>query len=76
MTSLGRQDGVPMVSALVCTVTHWIRPIVSHDVRLSESHNFTNYVVLPLNLEHIELVSKSIVALTYRYDPKAIIHSL
>ena len=35
------QDRVPMVSALVCMVAHWIRPIVSHDIRLSSSHDFT-----------------------------------
>ena len=28
-----------MVSALVCT--HWTRPIVSHDVRLSGAYDFT-----------------------------------
>ena len=26
---------------LVCMVTYWIRPIVSHDVRLSSGHDFT-----------------------------------
>ena len=31
----------PMVSVLVCTVTHWIRLTVSHDIRLSGSHKFT-----------------------------------
>ena len=33
--------GFPMVSVLVCTVTHWIRLTVSHDIRLSGSHKFT-----------------------------------
>ena len=39
MTDLSYQDGFPMVSALVCMVTHWIGPTVSHDLRLSISHD-------------------------------------
>ena len=34
MASLGYRDGFPIVSALVCMVTHWTRLIVSHDLRL------------------------------------------
>ena len=34
MVGLGHWE-VPMVSALVCMVTYWIKPMVSHDVRLS-----------------------------------------
>ena len=48
MVGLGYQDGFPMVSALVCMVTHWTRLMVSHDLRLSSSHDFTKllyYVV-------------------------------
>ena len=30
-----------MVSALVCMVTHWIGPMVSHDIRISSSLDFT-----------------------------------
>ena len=41
MISLGHRDEVSMVSAVVCTVTHWTRPIVSHDVRLSGGHDIT-----------------------------------
>ena len=41
MTSLGYQDGFPMVSALVRMVKNWIGPIVSHDLRLSSSHDLT-----------------------------------
>ena len=37
-------DGFSMVSALVCTVTHWIEPTISHDIRLSGSHNFTKLI--------------------------------
>ena len=37
MIGLGYRDGFPMVSALVCMVTHWIGPMVSHDLRLSSS---------------------------------------
>ena len=48
MTGLGHRDEFPMRSALVCMVTHWTRPIVSHKLRLSSSHEFTKllyYVV-------------------------------
>ena len=41
MVGLGYQDKFPMVSALVHMVTHWIRPIVSYDLSLSSSHDFT-----------------------------------
>ena len=48
MASLDYQDGFPMVCALVCMVTHWITTTVSHNLRLSSSHNLTkllHYVV-------------------------------
>ena len=32
MTCLGHRDASPMVSALLCIVTHWTRPIVNHDI--------------------------------------------
>ena len=41
MVGLGYQDRFLMVNALVCMVTHWIGPIVSHDLRLSSSYNLT-----------------------------------
>ena len=41
MIGLGYQDGFPMVSALVCMVTHWTGPMMSHDLRLSSSYDFT-----------------------------------
>ena len=41
MTGFGYQDGFSMVSALVCVVTHWIGHTVSHDLRLSSSHDLT-----------------------------------
>ena len=31
MIGLGYQDGFPMLSALVCMVTHWVGPTMSHD---------------------------------------------
>ena len=34
MISLGHRDGIPMVSTLMCMITHWIGPMVSHDIRL------------------------------------------
>ena len=33
-----------MVNVLMCMVIHWIEPIVSHDKRLSGSHNFTKLI--------------------------------
>ena len=41
MVSLGHQDKFPIVGALVCMVTHWTRSMVTHDLRLSNSHDFT-----------------------------------
>ena len=41
MIGLGYQDGFPIVSALICMVTHWIGHTVSHDLRLSSSHDLT-----------------------------------
>ena len=39
MAGFGNQDGFPMVSALLCIVTHWIGTTVIHDLRLSSSHH-------------------------------------
>ena len=33
-----------MVNVLMCMVIHWMEPIVSHDIRLSDSHNFTKLI--------------------------------
>ena len=41
MIGLGYRDGFPMVSALVCMVTHWIGPMVSHNLMLSSIHDLT-----------------------------------
>ena len=41
MIGLSRRDGVPMVSTLMHMVTHWTRPMVNHDIRLSGNHDFT-----------------------------------
>ena len=38
---LGYWDEFPMVSVLVCMVTHWTGVTVSHDLRLSSSHDLT-----------------------------------
>ena len=48
MAGRGYRDGFPMVSALMCIVTHWTRPTMSHDLRLSSSHGLIkllHYVV-------------------------------
>ena len=41
MVGLDYRDGFSMMSALVCMVTHWTRSTVTHDLRLSNSHDFT-----------------------------------
>ena len=41
MVGFGYQDEFPMVIVLVCMVTHWIGPTVSHDLRLSSIHDLT-----------------------------------
>ena len=35
-----------MVSALVCMVTHWTKPMVNHDVRLSGCHEINKLFYL------------------------------
>ena len=51
---LDRLDGVPMVSALVCVVIHWIELMVNHDISLLNSHDSPSYYVAwSLNLKRI-----------------------
>ena len=48
MTDYGYREGFSMVSVLVCMVTHLTEPTMSHNLRLSSSHNLTklfHYVV-------------------------------
>ena len=54
-----------MVSALVCMVAHWTGPMMSHDLRLSSSHNLTKmfHYVVSQPRENIKLMLK--LALTY-----------
>ena len=68
MTSLGYSDEFPMVSALMCMVTHWIGLTVSHELRLSSGYDFTKplHCVVSQPLENIELMLKLLVALTYK----------
>ena len=67
MTSLVFRDRFPMVSALVCMVTHWIGPTMSHDLRSSNSHDLTKllHCVVSQPWKNIELVLKLVVTLTY-----------
>ena len=41
MVGLSNWDCFPIMSALVCMVTHLIGPMVSHHLTLSSSHDFT-----------------------------------
>ena len=60
MTSLGLQNGVPIVCTLMCMFTLRIGPTVSHDIRLSSSYDFTkllHYIVF--NIEIILTLCRS-----------------
>ena len=60
-------DEFLMVSALVCMVTHWTGPMVSHYLRLISSHDLTKlfHYVVSQPYENIKLMLKLLVALTY-----------
>ena len=78
MAGLGYWDRFPMVSALVCMVAHWTRPMVSYDLMLSNSHDSTKllHCIVSQPWENIELVLKLAVTLTYEWYRKLIIYSL
>ena len=78
MDGLGYWDGFPMVSALMCVVILWIGPTVSHDLRLSSSHDLPKLLccVVFQPWGNIEFVLKLVVALTYQWYHKLIIYSL
>ena len=78
MIGLGYWNGFPMVSVLVCMVTHWIGSMVSHDLRLSSSLDLNKlpHCVISQSWENIKLVLKLAVVLTYKWDRKLIIYSL
>ena len=78
IVGLDYQDEVLMVSALMNIVTHWTRSMMSNDIWLSSSHDFTKllYYIISQLWENIKLVSKFVVTLIYGWDPKVIIYSL
>ena len=78
MVSLNHWNDFPMVSTLVCIITHWTRLMVSHDVRLSSSYDFTKpfHYVISQSWENTKLVPKLVVTLTYGWGPKVIIYYL
>ena len=78
MVGFGYRDEFPMVSALMCMVTHWIGPTVSHNLKVSNSYNLTKlfHYVVSQHWENIELVLKLVVVLTYGWDRKLVIYSL
>ena len=67
MAGFGYWDGFPMVSALVRMVTHWTRPIVSHDLRLSSKHDLTKllHCVVSRPWDNNEFMLKLAMTLTY-----------
>ena len=78
MAGFGNQDGFPMVSALLCIVTHWIGTTVIHDLRLSSSHDLTKllYCAIFQAWGNIEVVLKLAMTLTCGWDHKLIIFSV
>ena len=74
-TGLGYRNEFPMVSALVCMVTHWIGPTVSYDLRLSSSHDLTKllHYIVSQPWENIEFVLKLVMTLTHWWDHMLII---
>ena len=62
----------------VMTVTHWIRPIMSYDIKLLGNHDFTKLLccIVSQSWMNIEFVLKLVVSLTYRWYLKVIIYSL
>ena len=78
MVGLTYWDGFPIVSALLCMVTHWIGPMVSYDLILSSSHDFPQllHYIVSQPWENIELVLKLAMILIYEWDCKLIIYSL
>ena len=55
------------MSAIMYMVTHWIRPTMSHDIKLLSSHDFTKllHCIISQPRENIKLVQKLTVTLTY-----------
>ena len=40
-TGLDYQDEIPMISTIVCTITHYTGLMMSYKIRLSVCHDFT-----------------------------------
>ena len=78
ITSFSYRDKITMVSALVCMVTYLTRSTVSHDLRLSSSHDLTKlfHCVVSQPWKNIDLVLKLVMILTYGWDHKLFIYSL
>ena len=78
MVGLSYRDEFSIVSALVCMVTHWTGHTMSHDLRLSSSHDLTKllHCVVSQPWENIEFVLKLLMTLTYGWNRKLIIYSL
>ena len=67
MVGLSYWDELPMVCVLVCMVTHWTRPTVSNDLKLSSNHDVTKllHCVVSQPWENIKFVLKLVMILTY-----------
>ena len=78
MVGLSHQDGFPMMSALMCMVTHWPWLTMSHDIRLSSTYDFIKllYCVFSQPWENTEFMQKPVETLTYEWDHKLILYFL
>ena len=70
MIGLDYQDEFLIVNTLVCMVTHWTWSTMSHDLRLSSSHDLTKllHCVISQPWENIKFMLKLAMTLTYRWD--------
>ena len=54
LTCLGYEDGIPIMSTIVCMNTYHIEPMVNQDLRLSYyRYSSSYYIAWTLNLERI-----------------------
>ena len=77
MTYLGHWDGFFMISSLVCMITHYTRPTYDESWHwLSCSYDLTKllYCIGSEPWEDTKLMLRSLVTLTYKWDPKVVIY--
>lgn len=67
MDGFSHQAEFFMVDVLVYMVIHWTKPKASHNVKLSNNHDFTKlfHCIVSQHWENIEFVPKLLITLTY-----------